>query len=450
MAILHFKGKNAVWGHHLSVPYHILKEDKNKSFDGKNKNENLIIEGDNLAVLKSLFPKYQGKIKCIYIDPPYNTGNEKWVYDDRVNSSITNEWFGKVVGKQGEDFNRHDKWLCMMTPRLKLLKEFLLDDGVLFISINNHEVAELKLLCNEIFGESNFVGKIIWKTSTKNNAKHIADENEYVLCYAKNIEQVPKWRIKPSKKIEVITDQYDKLRRQHNLDFEKIKKELKQWIDVRADKLDIGSLKQYNLVDEKGVFCLGNSNSPSKDGGHFFDIIHPKTGKVCKKSKDGYRWTEETFLKAKEKNEVFWPDDETGIPTIKKYINTAEETLSSFFYEDNRKSTGKFNKLMGGRVFDNPKSVNLIKRIIDFSTNKNDIILDAFAGSGTTAEAVMRLNKEDNGDRKFILIQKPEQIPTKHSAYDLGYQSIPEITRERVVRVIPRLGGGRRVYIPKS
>src|SRR3989344_5765200 len=187
MASLHFKGKSAVWNHHLSVPYHTLEKDKDVSLKGNDDSENLIIEGDNLLALKALLPKYQGEVKCIYIDPPYNTGNEGWVYNDNVNNPLIKDWFGQVVGKEGEDFTRHDKWLCMMTPRLKLLRDLLSEDGVIFVSVDDNELYRLKNLMDEIFEEQNFLGNfIVNSTPNARDYGHVGKMHEYCLFYSKN------------------------------------------------------------------------------------------------------------------------------------------------------------------------------------------------------------------------------------------------------------------------
>jgi adenine-specific DNA-methyltransferase len=186
MATLNFKGKTFVQNHHLSVKYHQLIPKKDKSLTNKvSLNDNLIIHGDNLIALKALLPTYAGKVKCIYIDPPYNTGNEKWVYNDNVNSPMMQEWLGKIVDK--EDFTRHDKWLCMMMPRLKLLRELLRDDGVIFVSIENNEVHHLIMLLNEIF-QDNFIGTLIWrkKEGGGQTDQHFVTEHEYILAFAKS------------------------------------------------------------------------------------------------------------------------------------------------------------------------------------------------------------------------------------------------------------------------
>src|SRR3989344_7260592 len=205
MATLHFKGKSAVWNHHLSVPYHTLEKDSKKSLKGKDDSENLIIKGDNLLALKALLPKYQGKVKCIYIDPPYNTGNEGWAYNDNVNSPLIKDWLGETVGK--DDLTRHDKWLCMMTPRLKLLRDFLSDDGAVFISIDDNEIARLKNLMDDIYGEHNFVEQIIVQANPRGSqaSVHFASTHEYILIYAKRIENL---KIGGQEKDEEDSDEY--------------------------------------------------------------------------------------------------------------------------------------------------------------------------------------------------------------------------------------------------
>jgi len=203
MATLDFKGKNIIWNHHLSVPYHTLDLDEKLSFNKDKADGNLIIEGDNLPALKSLLPQYTGKIKCIYIDPPYNTGEENWIYNDSVNSPLINEWIGKIVDK--DDLTRHDKWLTMMTPRLKLLRELLSNDGVIFISIDDNEANNLKCLMNEIYEERNFVAQIIWsrKRGRDNSAKFFSKSHEYIIVYAKNIDVFNLQRLKMDESTEL-------------------------------------------------------------------------------------------------------------------------------------------------------------------------------------------------------------------------------------------------------
>lgn len=198
MPTLEWIGKSRVVNHHLDVPYHVLERkysyDENGQHAEDNGSENMIIHGDNLIALKSLLPQYEGKIKCIYIDPPYNTGNENWVYNDNVNDPRIKKWLGEIVGKEGEDLSRHDKWLCMMYPRLRLLQKLLADDGAIFISIDDNELYNLKQICDEIFGASGYVGNISWQRtySMRNDSKGIPAEVEHILAYKKNINWEPK------------------------------------------------------------------------------------------------------------------------------------------------------------------------------------------------------------------------------------------------------------------
>ncbi len=353
--------------------------------------DNLIIKGNNLLTLHSLKKVYQGKIKLIYIDPPYNTGKDSFLYNDSFN---------------------HSSWLTFMKNRLMVAKDLLTNDGVIFISIDINEQAYLKVLCNEIFKRDNFVGEIIWETATDNNATQISMEHEYVLCYSKNKSNLPKWKIK-SEKANIILDKYNLLKKKYKTDTVSIEKELRGWINSvkKSNEYDLSGVSHYSYVDEKGVFYPGNSAN-TKQGGYTFDIIHPTTKKVCNKPNFGYRWPEETFWNADKNGDVLWGKDENTIPKIKKRIDTATELLKGYFYEDNRKSTNALASLMGKKVFSNPKSINLLKKIIKFSTSENDIVLDFFAGSGSTAQALLEVNSELSSNRKFILCEQMDYVHT--------------------------------------
>ena len=353
--------------------------------------DNLIVKGNNLLSLHTLKKVYMGKIKLIYIDPPYNTGKDSFGYNDSFN---------------------HSAWLIFIKNRLQVAKELLKIDGVIFISIDINEVAYLKVLCDEIFGRDNFVGEIIWETATDNNATQISVEHEYVICYAKSKEHQSKWQIK-SEKAQVIQAKYNELKRKYNTDSEAIEKELRNWINSlkKSKEIDISGVSHYSYVDDKGVFYPGNSAN-TKPGGYTFDIIHPVTKKVCKKPNYGYRWPENTFWDADKRGDVLWGYDENTIPKIKKRLDTATELLKGYFYEDNRRSTQALTKLMGNKVFNNPKSINLLKKIVKFTTSDNDIILDFFAGSGSTAEAVLTVNEEENTNRQFIHCEQLDYIET--------------------------------------
>jgi len=439
MSSLNFKGKSAVWNHHLSVPYHTLDKEKKSSLSGINENENLIIEGDNLLALKALLPKYQGKIKCIYIDPPYNTGNEGWVYNDNVNNPLIKDWIGQTVGKEGEDLTRHDKWLCMMTPRLKLLRELLSEDGAIFISIDINEVHRLQSLCDEVFN-GNFVEQIIVQTNPRGSQSsiHFANTHEYILVYAKD----------------------------------------KDKLSINGLEKDEEDYEDYNLEDDKGRYRLlglrqrGGAWRREDRPNMFYPIyVNPDDGKVSLEKSNKYkiecipkrptgeegRWT---WSKNKLKNEIellvgkkvnrrdendFWDisrkdyiENEDGEERQTKIKTIWAEKMMN--YQNGRTA---IKELFDGKdLFDYPKPVELIKRCILANTDKNSIVLDSFSGSGTTAQSLLELNNYDGGNRKFILIQIQEEIKQKsgnggsNPAYEAGYRWVHEITRDRVKKVI--------------
>ena len=377
--------------------------------------ENLYIEGDNLEVLKLLQSSYLNSVKMIYIDPPYNTGND-FVYTDDFADGIAHykEVTGQATKSNPETAGRyHTNWLNMMYPRLKLARNLLTDDGVIFISIDDNEQANLKKICDEIFLEDNYLGTIVWQSATDNNPTQIAVEHEYILAYAKKKDKLPAWTRK-SKKVAKIIDKYNELKRRYNNSSE-IEKNLRAWI--KANSKELKGVTHYCFVDEKGVYYPGNSSN-TRDGGYRFDIIHPLTKKVCAKPDFGYRWKEETFLEAAKNGDVEWGDDETTIPKIKKRIETVEEQLKSYYYEDNRAWTAYLTKIFGKKTFDNPKSVTLLKRLVQFASTKGDIVIDFFSGSGSSAQAIFEANIEDDSNRKFILVQLPENLDRNYEQAD--------------------------------
>jgi adenine-specific DNA-methyltransferase len=402
-------------------------ETHNQQIENLN-SENLLIKGDNLEVLKHLANAYYEKIKMIYIDPPYNTGNDGFVYEDdrkftvkelRNLIGVDEEKAKRILEFTKTKSNSHSAWLTFMYPRLYIAKQLLKDDGVIFISIDDNEVAQLRLLMDEVFGEENFVGEIVWQTATDNNPTQIATEHEYVLVYVKNSSFQGFWEI-PSEKGKIIQKKYEELKTQYKNSIEQIQNELRKWIRKQTNGDDLSGISHYSYVDEKGVYYPGNSAN-TKQGGYTYDIIHPVTKKVCAKPEYGYRYTFETFKKADDNGDVQWGENEKTIPKIKKRLDTVTEKLKSYYYEDNRTTSAQLKSLFDDKkIFNNPKSVNFLKRIIKFILNPNDLILDFFAGSGTTGDAVMQLNAEVGGNRKFILVQIPEEIDPKKSkvAYD--------------------------------
>ncbi len=374
--------------------------------------QNLVLKGDNLDSLKILKNHYSGKIKCIYIDPPYNTTSDEFVYPDKFDKEEA-----EVLGLSNlseDDFARmdfsfktkksHNGWLAFIYPRLLLARDLLSKDGVIFISIDDNEQANLKLLCDEILGEDNFCGQMVWQTATDNNPTQIATEHEYVIVYAKSKDNQDYWEA-TSEKGQLIQNKYEEMKSVYGNNVESIQSELRKWIRKQTNGDDLSGVSHYSYVDEKGVFYPGNSAN-TKPGGYTYDIMHPITKKVCAKPEYGYRWKSETFNTANDNGDVLWGETEKTIPKIKKRLDTVTQKLKSYYYEDNRGTTAELKNLFGGKaVFNNPKSINFLIHILKFVTNFDSIILDFFAGSGTTAHAVMQLNAEDKGKRKFILCQ---------------------------------------------
>lgn len=430
MATLHFKGKSAVWNHHLSVPYQTLDPVAKMSHKGKDDEENLIIEGDNLIALKALLPKYQGKIKCIYIDPPYNTGNEGWVYSDNVSNPIIKSWIGETVGKEGEDLTRHDKWLCMMTPRMKLLRELLTDDGVIFVSIDDNEVHHLKCLLNDIYGPENFIAELPTVMNLKGNQDQFgfAGTHEYTLVFSKNKNLISQLNEFPLDETEIDNWEED----------------------------EIGYFKKGAPLKRTG----GDAPRSRRPNGWFPLFISKDIQRVSVERKDkddteiypitdgqemSWRWSKEKFKNESYNIIVNTSGGEISLykkqrPSVGDLPSKKPKTL---FYKPEYSSgngTNQLKQLFGEKLFDNPKPVNLVKDFLTIASGENDIVLDSFAGSGTTAQAVLELNKEDGGNRKFILVQIPEETGKDSAAYKAGYKTVQEITQARVKKVIERDG----------
>ncbi len=401
MPTLQFKGKTFVQNHHLAVKYHQLVPKKELSLTDKiSLHDNLIIQGDNLKALKALLPTYAGKIKCIYIDPPYNTGNSTWIYNDNVNSPMIKEWLGKEVNI--EDLTRHDKWLCMMMPRLKLLRELLSEDGVIFISIDDDEQHRLRMLCDEIFSTDNFITNIIWQKNyaSKNDAKYFSDSHDFILCYAKN---------------KINGD---------------IKIGWKRNLLPRTDKQD--SLYKNDSNDGKGFWRPDNLTVKTYSEDYDYPIKNPNTGKLYNPTKGRCWLTNKITMQAWiDEGRVFFGKEGKGAPQLKRYANEVKQgivPMTIWSYDDVGHTDESRKELK--EIFDEsetpfatPKPSRLIARIIQLSSDQKDfLVLDSFAGSGTTAQAVLELNKEDGGKRKFILVEQEDYSNS--------------ITAERVRRVI--------------
>ncbi len=418
MASINFKGKNSVWNHHLSVPYQILEKDKKLSLKGENEDENLIIEADNLIALKSLLPRYQGKIKCIYIDPPYNNGNEGWIYNDKVNSPLIKEWLKKTVDR--EDLTRHDKWLCMMTPRLKLLRDLLSNDGVIFISIDDNEFHRLRQLMDEIFEEDNFVGVMKWKKKKQPSFLHgqLSSITEYIMVFAKNIKQLGK------------------------LSLEKIAGDTKPLFNANNKEVIRFFPKGIRVNFKEGKIPKGRIQIRTSVL-EYLDDVFVKRGRTINKFrlKARFRDGQENINQHSKEDLIFITSNRTLRRNVSEEESKKQKTITDLLLDwgQNQDAFDELYNIFDKEVFfENPKPSLLIKNLAKSSTSSNDIILDSFAGSGTTAHAVLTLNKEDNGNRKFILVQLPEKIKKDTPAYNAGFRSVHEITRERVKRVIKK------------
>lgn len=452
MPTLDWIGKDKVINHHMVVPYRVL----DAQYEYGEPNGNMIIHGDNLSALKSLLPEYEGKIRCIYIDPPYNTGNEGWIYNDNVNDPRIRKWLGEVVGADGEDLSRHDKWLCMMYPRLKLLYKLLAEDGVIFISIDDNEQSNLRLICDEIFGASNFVANTSWQRtySMRNDVKGVAAEVEHILIYSKQSNWQPKklartdkmdskyknpdndprgaWRNIVASAPDSVAHQgmvyaiqnpftgemaYPPHGRHWALGQEQMLNAMNQWAEYE--------LRNLSDVEERARVCGVSTDEVRKD----------VLAIVLKKSLESSSEKAKQIMKGV-LPEFYFSKNGTGTLSRKAYIKEVTgRPVTNFWSFEETGHTDEASRLLktifgGSAVFDTPKPPRLIERIVQIATDKDSIILDSFAGSGTTAHAVLNMNKQDGGNRKFILIEMMDYADS--------------ITAERVKRVIDGYGEGKK------
>jgi len=410
MPTLNWIGKEKVINHHRDVPFKILEHKYGfNDTDGESKEPvnsgNKIIHGDNLEALKSLLPEYEGKIKCIYIDPPYNTGNENWVYNDNVNHPKIKKWLeatlkAKESGKEAaigiDDLARHDKWLCMMYPRLKLLQKLLADDGAIFISIDDNEQANLKLVCDEIWGINNFVTSIIWQRAYAPVSlnKYFSTNHDFLLCYAKN-------------KIKFTVNKLPRSEKQN---------------------------KDYKNPDNdyRGLWKTGNPSVGPAVEKNIYEIVCPSGRVVLPPKGRSWLYSKEKFEELKKDNRIWFGKDGNSIWAPKLFLSEVSDgvtPMTTWLYEEvghTQDAKKELKEIFEDDLFATPKPTTLLQRIIRLIEDKNAIILDSFAGSGTTAHAVLNINKQDKGNRKFILVEMEDYANT--------------ITAERVKRVINGYG----------
>lgn len=385
--------------------------------------ENIYISSDNLDGLKHLLKSYNGAIKCIYIDPPYNTGSDGFVYADNFNYtkdalqeklSVSEEEAERILDLTKRGSASHSAWLMFMYSRLLLARDLLKDDGVIFISIDDNEQANLKLLCDDVFGEENWLGTIVWKNATDNNPTQIAIEHEYVLCFAKQKSLLEsEWKSKLSDIKDLLIEKGNELNtRFTNLD--ELKNQYSKW--YKAHKNELWPLDRYKYIDEGGIYTGSQSvHNPGKEG-YRYDVIHPITNKPCKQPLMGYRFPETTMKELIENDKILFGDDETKIIELKLYAKEFSEKLSSVIDFDGRIGSYDLKELFPETktIFTNPKPVNFISQFISFVlSNNEDILLDFFSGSGSSAHALMDINSKDSISRRFIAIQIP-------AAFDLS------------------------------
>mgnify|MGYP005840710305 CR=1 FL=1 len=429
-------------------------KDESVNFDDT---EHIFIEGENLEVLKVLQKSYFGKVKMIYIDPPYNTGNDSFIYPDKF--SETKSDYEKRVGDKDEDgymtkdgmFKKnskengqyHSNWLNMMMPRLYLAKNLLKQDGVIFISIDDNEVHNLRLLMNEIFGEENFVGETIKvSNSAKNNVNQISITHEYCLVYSKNKFSLSKGWSVPKINYKEFESYANRLLKE-GLSSNEIEKELKALTKYpRFYEFD-----HFYYCDENGVYQTDNPGGVSS-GNYDSEIIHPITKINCKKPQGGWRYKEVTIRKYESENRWHFGEDENTIPRIKRYLKEclfSKPTGVHFFDSQSDAKKLKSQNL----PFDFPKPVEYIKYLLTMEGSESGLILDFFSGSGTTADAIMAINTEDGGSRRCISVQLPEQCDEKSEAYKVGYKTIADIAKERIRKVGIKLQEGINAEIKK-
>jgi len=396
MPSLNWIGKEAVVNHDKEVPFRLFKKVKSASVDEYS--QNLIIHGDNLEALKALMPYYRGRIKCIYIDPPYNTGNEGWVYNDKVNSPKIKKWLGKVVGGESEDLCRHDKWLCMMYPRLNLLKQLLSEDGSIWISIDDSEISSLRLLMDEIFGADKFIACNVWqKRYSRENREAIGDVHEYILVYALN----------PS-----------------------IFKKIRNRIPANDKQKEV--YKNPNN-DPKGrwrpIPMTAQEGHATPD--QFYEIVTPSGKKHLPPTGRCWGISKATYEKLLSEGRIYFGKNNDSQPNIIRYLSEVEgfAPWTWWPHEDvghTDEAKKEIHALLGKEdAFETPKPLRLIQQILRIASNPGDIILDSFAGTGTTGHAVLSINKEDGGSRRFILVEMEDKVAK-------------EITTERIKRAIKK------------
>ena len=396
--------------------------------------KNLIIEGDNLEVLRIMQKAYAGRIKMIYIDPPYNTGND-FVYKDDFKEPVESylrksgqaDEEGLLVANPKASGRFHSNWLNMMYPRLRLARNLLKEDGVIFVSIDDNEVLNFRALMDEIYGEENFIAQLIWEGANKNDAKQIGTVHEYVLVYARQRDSLPySWELK-KEGVESVLKEVERLKGKYGTDYDAASKDLAGWFRSMKAKPSF-ALRRFRNIDDRGAY---KEDDPTAPGGRRFELKHPQSGDAIPLRKNrGWSFSQEEFERLNSEGRISFVTEQSIM--VRRYLHETDKiTPPSVFYQPARSASERLSRLMGKQVFDYPKDETIISKFVEMSTNGKDdeIILDFFAGSGTTGEAVMKLNIEESSNRRFILVQLPEQTDVS------GYPTIAAITKARLIKV---------------
>ena len=410
--------------------------------------ENVYISGDNLDGLKHLLKSYSHKIKCIYIDPPYNTGKDEFAYNDSFNFtiddlteklSISETDAKRIIDLTKRGSSSHSAWLLFMYPRLLLARDLLSSDGVILVSIDDNEQANLKMILDDVFGEENLIGTIIWKNATDNNPTNISVEHEYILCFARKKETLPPvWKSQlsdmKSAMLEVETTLLDK----YGSDEESIQRDYSVWYNENKNQL--GKLEGYKFCDAGGIFAGSRSvHNPGKQG-YYYDVLHPVTGKPCTPPLMGYRFPEESMRLLIAQDKIIYGEDENKIIELKQRLRDYEDKLSSVITLDSRSGANIIRSLFDNKnVFKNPKTPHIFEEILPFIVGDNDIVLDFFSGSATTAHAVMNMNVSDKGNRRYIMVQLPEPVKKDSEGAKAGFSTIDQIGMERISRAAQKI-----------
>ena len=408
--------------------------------------KNLFIEGDNLDVLKLLQENYLGKVKMIYIDPPYNTGKD-FIYKDSFESGqITHELSSGERSEEGERLvanpegngRFHSNWLTMIAPRIRLGKNLLTQDGAIFVSCDEGEHPRLRLLMDEAFGQSNFVADMVWAAGRKNDSRLVSVSHEYIVCYARDVEYLRAkqitWRQR-KKGLDEIYAQHDRLKRQYGQEVKAMTERLREWYRSLADGHPSKDHKHYNNIDKRGVYFAADISWPG-GGGPKYEVLHPITKRPVKVPSRGWMTSDPKRMQEWiDDDRVHFGEDENAVPCIKSYLKDKEQqTPYSVFYQDGRAASKRLRTLMGGDLFDFPKDEIVLQEVVEMLTEKDDIVVDFFAGSSTTAHSVMLQNATDGGNRRFVMVQLDEKTNEDSAPYQAGFKTIPEISRERIRR----------------